>query len=362
MSRPFIIYALPRSRTYWLSRFLSYGDYECSHDQIRHVRGPDDVKAWLSQDFVGTAETGAARWWRLVQHYRPDIQVVVVRRPLREVLDSLLRLDMRGVCTFEREVLARGLAKLDCCLDRIAQEVPGAISVSFSGLNTEAVCANVFEHCLPYDHDPDWWGHLSRINMQANMPALMRYCFANKKQLKKAGEACCRQVKSLAQRESNREPVDLTCVTIQDEQFDGFWRDGQRLFAEHKAEVGGRDGVILNPNIPLVRNLADLGAMQILTARANGEMIGYLVSLISPSLEDAGLTTALQTIFFVSKKYRGIGPRLERSSIEMLRSRGVGEVVMRAGVRGSGPKLKALYERLGAEDYGQLYTLMLRAA
>ena len=70
------------------------------------IRGLDDAQAWLSQDCTGTAETAAAPWWRLVRHYRPDIRTLVVRRPVAEVLDSLLRLDMRGVCRFDPGVLA----------------------------------------------------------------------------------------------------------------------------------------------------------------------------------------------------------------------------------------------------------------
>ena len=72
MTPPFVVYALPRSRTFWLSRFLCYAEWNCGHDEIRHARSLDDVRAWFSQSYTGTVETAAAPWWRLIQRLRPD--------------------------------------------------------------------------------------------------------------------------------------------------------------------------------------------------------------------------------------------------------------------------------------------------
>ena len=66
------------------------------------MRMLSDVQAWLSQDAVGTAETAGAPWWRLLPRYRPDARVVVVRRPVREVVDSLMRIEMHGTLAFDR--------------------------------------------------------------------------------------------------------------------------------------------------------------------------------------------------------------------------------------------------------------------
>ena len=54
--------------------------------------------------------------------------------------------------------------------------------------------------------------------------------------------------------------------------------------------------------------------------------------------------------------------KLQRAAIETLQARGVNEVFFRAGVRGSGPRMGAMYRRLGAADDGQLYKLNLKAA
>lgn len=359
--RPFVIYGLPRSRTYWLSRFLSYGDWECWHEPAQQFRGVDDIRSWLSQDCTGAADTSASSWWRTVQRYRPDARILVVRRPVGEVVDSLMRLDMRGVCAFDRVALTRQMTRLDRKLDQIERRVAGVLSVNFSDIENETTCARIFEHCLPYAHDPDWWARNAAFNLQADMPALMRYQSAHRTQIDRL-VTLCREDTVTTMRATRHGPADRSAVTIQQEPFEAFWRDGQELFVEHAAEVGGREGVILRPNVPLAERLEEARAVQIVTARYRGRMVGYLVVLIGPSLEDIDLVSATQNTFFVTRAFRGIGFRLLRFAIDGLRKRNVGEVILRAGVRGDGRRLTAMFERLGAKEYGHLYNIMLRAA
>ncbi len=151
-------------------------------------------------------------------------------------------------------------------------------------------------------------------------------------------------------------------MVIVAEAFDTFWRDGHALRAEHAAEVGDREGVSLDPNVDLFKRLEANGALQLLTARCNGRLVGYLAAIAAPSLEDRSLISSSQTKFFVSGDFRGLGPRLERAMVDLLRRKGVHEVLLRAGVRGSGSKLPALYRRIGASECGQLFHLNLRTA
>lgn len=196
---PFVVYALPRSRTYCLSKFLTYGGWVCAHEQMRYLRGMEDVRSCLSQDYTGTAETLAARWWRVLQHWRPDIRVVVIRRPVEEVVESL----MRG-CGFDAVRLTQQMRKLDRALVRIEDGAPRAISVNCRDLADEDGCAHIFEHCLPFEHDHDWWATMAPINARANMPALMLYIAAHRPQLDRAARACRRQMYSLLLRTASR--------------------------------------------------------------------------------------------------------------------------------------------------------------
>ena len=149
-------------------------------------------------------------------------------------------------------------------------------------------------------------------------------------------------------------------MVIAEEPWPVFWRDGQALFREHVADVGGdRPGVPLDINTVLLDRLDQVGAAHIMTVRSNGRMFGYLCTVVGPSLENAGLLVGTMTAFYVSRDARGMGTRLLRAALDSLRTRGVGEVIMRAGVRGAGPRLGALYRRLGAVPHGELFSLML---
>jgi len=284
-----------------------------------------------------------------------------VRRAVAAVADSLTRLDMRGVCTFERDRLAARLWRIDRCLDRIERQ-PGVLSVRFDDLTDEDTCARVFEHCLPYRHDPAWWPAMAPLNLQCSMPALMRYYFAHQPQIDAAAAFAQKQMRQILTSGRRPGPLYQDGITIQAEPFDIAWHDAQRLVTEHALAIGDRADSILEKNTPLIAAMDRIGAVQTMTARCNGRLFGYLLTIIGPALEDRRLLSATQTTFFVSPDFRGLGMRLQRASIERLRALGVGEVNFRAGVVGSGPRMGVLYRRLGAAENGRIYTLKLKAA
>lgn len=354
---PFVIFGLPRSRTYWLSRFLTYGDWVCGHDEARHVRGLDDVKSWLVQDCVGTVETAAAPYWRLLAAMRPDARVVVVRRPVDAVVDSLMA---TGIM-FDRAILTRRIQRLNGKLDQITRRLPNVLSVQFADLAREETCATVFEHCLQYRHDPAWWASIAPVNLQVNLRALLRHAIAHGKQLRLAESVCKQEIRALMWRGQRVEGLDG--MTFQEEPFETVWRDAKRLFAQHCSDVGELSDEFTRKNITLLRRLDSLGMMQIMTARSNGRIFGYLVTILGPSLEDADLRVATQTTFYGSPDASGVGLRLQRASVLALQARGgKWNVIQRAGVRGSGARMGALYRRMGAEEYGHLYKISLQGA
>jgi hypothetical protein len=350
---PFVVLSLPRSRSAWLSRFLTYGEWSCGHEEIRHLRSIDDIKLWFSQPNTGTAETAGAPWWRTMMKFAPNTKVVVVRRPVEEVFDSLMALP--GV-TFDPSVLMPLLCKLDCKLDQIEARVPNVLSVRFADLADEAVCARVFEHCLPYTHDHDHWAALTDTNIQINMPATMRYMQAYQPALDKLAKMVRQTTLSDM---ALRTPVDPAGVTFQTEPFDVWLRDARPLIENHLVVVNEDPDNWKGKNLTLMQELYDIGAMQIMTARSNGRMFGYLMTLLSPSLVSEKLSSATNTTFYASPDVPGLGMKLQRAALNALKERGVNEVFFEAGKRGSGPRLSVLYERLGAQEHGTAYRLEL---
>lgn len=179
---PFVILALPRSRTAWLSHFLSYGPWVCGHEELRHCRSLEDVKSWLDMPFTGTCETAAAPYWRTLLKVRPDVRVVVVRRDVEGPVQSFLKLPGTQ---WDEVALRAQLKKLDHKLDQIVKRVPNVLEVPFEALTDEATCARLFEFCLNQPHDSQRWHQLAPMNIQCNMVSILRYFGAHLPQLQK---------------------------------------------------------------------------------------------------------------------------------------------------------------------------------
>jgi hypothetical protein len=347
VSEPFVIFAMPRSRTAWLARFLTYGCWQCGHDELRHCRSLDDVRSWLAQPYTGTVETAAAPFWRLLP---ADVRVVTVRRSVPDVVASLAR---AGIA-FDATVMMRVIQHQERKLDQIEHRLPGVLAIRFEDLADEATSARVFEHCLGLPHDPAWWAAASVVNIQINLAHLLRYYGAHAPQMDKLAKQARHRIVAGMARNS-----ELDGVTFQHEPFRQFYQDAQPLFAEHLVQTDQSPDDHALKNLPLLETLDDMGALQTMTARSNGRMFGYLMTVIGPSLDARDRLAGFHTIFFASPLIRGLGMKLQHAALDGLRARGVHEVQMRAGHRGSGPRLGTFYRRLGAEEFGQLYRLEL---
>ena len=350
---PFVVFSSARSRSAWLANFLSYGPWSCGHEQIRYMRGLEDVKSWLDMPWSGTVETAGAGFWRTLEKISPLCRIVVVRRNPEEIFESFLakRIDISP------EDLWKRILYSDRKLSQISKRLPKSLEVSFQELDGIETCTEIFEHALQMPFDFAWWNHVKQFNIQINLQGLLKYYLANASQLNKLA----RQIKTITLADlSKKSFISPDSLVFREEPFDVFWKDGQDLFAEHAVAVGE------DPNSPHEKNLQELkaldsiGALQILTARSNGKMLGYLMSIIGPSLEHINYKTACNTTFFASSQIPGLGRLLQKNSINLLKQKGCGEVILRAGSRGSGPKMGKLYEKIGAEEFGQLYRLDLK--
>lgn len=352
----FLIFALPRSRTTWLSRFLTYGGWVCGHDEAVRMRGLDDVQSWFSVDRTGSVETAIAPFWRLVQRVTPGLRMATIRRPVSEVVESCIR---AGVPEQVRGTLATVLRRHDRKLDQIEKRIPGVLRVEYDDLGSQSACAGLFEHCLGLSFDARWWGRLDGENIQIDLPWLTRYVSAHGPQIEKlravARHTMLRDLTSSPTR-------DLESVTVAEESFETFYRDCREMFERHCALVGEHPQQYQVKNAALARKLEELGRLQIILARSNGRVFGYLFTVMGPSLEKEGRVSATNTMFYAAEEFPGLGLRMQRKALALLKEKGVGEVFYHGGVRGSGPRMDVLYRRLGATEFGAVYRLNLEAA
>lgn len=348
---PFVVFALPRSRTKWLSAFLSYTDWRCGHDEAIRLRSVEDVKSWFAQPNTGTVETGVAPFWRLIQSKCPDVRFVTIRRRVDEAIASTLAAAPIG----NPDALVKTLRATDAKLTQIERRAPDVLSVRYEDLVREDVCATVFEHCLPYAHDSLWWSRWKDVVVSGDLFAQRRYAEAHLPQIMKM----CRTAKQASLAAMARPSKETEGMTFQVERFDHWYADAAPLFRDHMVITGQGVEDFSKKNIALARRIDQVGMMQIVTARLNGRMFGYLLSIISPSL-DSETWMAQHLPFYASPEFPGLGMKLQREATTRLQAMGVSDVFARSGVRGSGPRLGAMYKRLGYEDYGRLHRLGLK--
>ncbi len=343
----YVILALPRSRTNWISAFLTYGEWQCGHDQIKHCRSLDDIASWMGQPCTGTVETGAAPFWRMLGRFG-DVRVATVRRPVADVVASLQAIAPEA---FDTDAVTATMTRLDRKLDQIERRLPDVLSVPYDDLATEAGCRRLWEHCLPYPFDARWHARLANVNVQENLGLTVRHYVAHKPQLMKLAQLAAHRIIS-DMRPAERE---FDGMTFHVEPFSTFVRDAKALLVDHCALVGRK--AELDFNVPLLEAFDELGVLQTMTARSNGRCFGYLVSILSPSLDGLGIREGHHTAFYTAPEVRGLGVRLLMRANDALRERGVQQIWMRAGVAGSGPLMGAVYRRLGARQWGELYKL-----
>ncbi len=171
---PFIVYTAGRSRTAWLSEFLTYGRCRCHTEIAIRLRDMGDVVALFEIPGTGTAETAVAPAWQLIEHYVPNIRSVVVRRPIDEIIASFARSEVAHIAAIDEGRLRRIIAYENRCLDKISAR-PGVLTVDFADLHKPEVCAAIFEHCLPYRFDEEWWLLMKDRNIQSNVTDIFRY-------------------------------------------------------------------------------------------------------------------------------------------------------------------------------------------
>lgn len=191
----FIVYSLPRSRTAWLSRFLTHGGVRCFHETAVFMRSIEDLQDFLSWPAVGTVETGIAQGHWLVERFAPEARIAVVRRPVKDVVYSAL--SHAGDFEYDVPKLWRNMEYGDRMLADIAAK-PGVASVTFDELGSEAGARKIFEHCHGTSFDREHWLELKDKNIQVNVQEKLEYYQAHRSEIDAFKAVCRRELRSVA--------------------------------------------------------------------------------------------------------------------------------------------------------------------
>lgn len=151
MADPFLILALPRSRTAWLSTLMTWGPSLCYHDGLGMDTTAHSLPDRLQHGparFCGDADTLLARFPRVLERLGP-VPTIVVRRPLGDIFDSIGR--WRGFAP------DRGLTALleaqAAALEELGK-APHARIVNFSDLDDPELLDGLWAHLTRHQVEP----------------------------------------------------------------------------------------------------------------------------------------------------------------------------------------------------------------
>jgi len=120
-------------------------------------------------------------------------------------------------------------------------------------------------------------------------------------------------------------------VTYQEETWQTFWPEAERLTKMHWKEVcQDPSRMPLGLDVASYSALFAAGIMQIVTARETfaGTLVGYQISIFRPHMHYCSVLCAFEDTYFLDPAYRKgfVGVKLISESLRLLKARGVKKV------------------------------------
>jgi hypothetical protein len=136
-------------------------------------------------------------------------------------------------------------------------------------------------------------------------------------------------------------------TTFEEEPWAKFWPDGQDLFPLHWKELAlNQDKIKMDVDAPRYEQMEQLGMLNILTARKEGKLTGYIMSFIMPHFhyKSAGNMCLIDMFWTKPEARHGTGVRLFIEWEKRMKARGVINLITSCKVHQDHQKL---FERLG---------------
>lgn len=150
---PFFIIGLPRSRTAWLSVFLSSGPSTCFHEAVGSCSPQNvlhDLKAVLQSNahphrFTGDSDSALPLFWPRLSDVFPRARYVFVDRPFNEAFAS----HRKAFPCFDEERVKFAFDGICRGIEAMKQDVEDSITVNYDQLDEPHICNYIWEFCVP---------------------------------------------------------------------------------------------------------------------------------------------------------------------------------------------------------------------
>lgn len=139
---PFFVIGLPRSRTYWLSKFLTTDSCKVGHDSSCEYSSIEEMHKKMDN---GICDTALAFHWKLLKG-----KIVIIERDYNDVLRSVSALGM---------VESASLRKIYDALQEAKQFYP---CISYKDLQKKSVCKELFEYLTGEKFDSVRWKRMDK--------------------------------------------------------------------------------------------------------------------------------------------------------------------------------------------------------
>lgn len=338
MHPPFVVFGLPRSRTFWMAQWLAAAaQAPVGHDLAIEA---DTVDGWLESVFRrvrGTCETGAVEVWPILRRAIPDCRIVTVQRDIMDVARSLEAVGLPPAWE-DMERRARAMADLS--------EQPGVLSVPFAELACPRTCAMLQEHCLGLPFDWPVWASMSQDNLQCDMPTRIARLAERRPQIMALRA-------ELAERLATHTPF----LTVGEERWSSVADKCQALGVTHHAEASAGIEGEFRLNREALAQMEAAGLWRVIIARVDGEIAGYCCWTHEVNLEAAAKPTMAHGPFYVAPQFKQhrLGMRLLAVSRKTFEAAGYKVLRLHHTMYGRGARAGRLYEAMGAVEYQREY-------
>ena len=153
----YILLTKPRSRSYWLSKFLTYKDCKVEHDFSLYC---SSIKELISTMPTAIVDTGLVIKWEELLPFKNNI--ILIERENGPIISSCKKLGLELNSFFWNGIESFEKAK------KHFEVIP------YSDLETKETCRYLFEKITKYSFDIAHWNYFKEKNIQKDISAFQQ--------------------------------------------------------------------------------------------------------------------------------------------------------------------------------------------